>query len=77
MLVATSLVPAAACCTLGLISRVAAPCSSTAPAIVVETRPMIPPISLMASTEPCVATCISAIWMLISLVALASAPPVA
>ncbi len=32
---------------------------------------MVPPISLMATTESWVAACISAIWLLISLVALA------
>jgi len=55
MLLATRIVPAAVCCTLRVISCVAAPCSSTALAIVVAIsamRAMVPPISLMAVTEP-------------------------
>src|SRR3977135_4709090 len=70
MLPATFAVPAAACCTLRVISLVAAACSSTADAMVVaisEIRPMVPPISLMATTESRVAACISAIWLLLSL----------
>jgi hypothetical protein len=50
MLAATWLVPAAACWTLRVISWVAAPCPSTADAMVVamsEIRPMVPPISLL------------------------------
>src|ERR1700722_12559741 len=71
---ATCVVPEAACCTLRVISCVAAPCSSIAAAIVVaisEMRPMVPPISLMATTDSWVADCIAVIWLLISLVALA------
>jgi len=64
----------AACCTLRVISWVAAPCSSMAAAIaaaISETRPIVPLISLMARTESCVAVCIPEICALISLVALA------
>src|SRR5262249_15762654 len=74
MLLATSVVPCAACWMLRVISCVAAPCSSTADAMVVaisETRLIVPPISLIALTDSCVAACISAICVLISLVALA------
>ena len=56
MLLATWLVPLAACWTLRAISWVAAPCSSTAAAIdpaISEMRPMVPPISLMAATDSC------------------------
>ena len=54
ILAATSAVPCAARSTLRAISVVAAPCSSTAAAIVEaisEMRPMVPPISLMAATD--------------------------
>ena len=50
----TSRVPCTACCTLREISRVAAPCSSTADAIVEQIsdiRPIVPPIVLMALTD--------------------------
>ena len=56
------------------ISWVAAPCSSTAAAMVAaisEMRPMVPPISLMAATDSWVAVCMPAIWVPISSVALA------
>src|SRR3984893_12714607 len=61
MLVATWVEPMAACCTLRAISWVAAPCSSIAAAIaaaISETRPIVPLISLMATTDSCVAACI-------------------
>src|SRR5215475_610106 len=51
-------VPCAACCTLREISWVAAPCSSTAAAMVDETsdsRSMVTLICLIALTESCVA----------------------
>ena len=54
MFAATWLVPCAACCTLRAISWVAAPCSSTAAAMVAAIcamLPIVPPISLMAATE--------------------------
>src|SRR6478735_10556500 len=57
MLVATCVEPIAACCTLRVISWVAAPCSSMAAAIaaaISETRPIVPLISLMATTDSCV-----------------------
>jgi Glyoxalase/Bleomycin resistance protein/Dioxygenase superfamily len=74
MLVATWVDPRAACCTLRAISWVAAPCSSMAAAIaaaISETRPIVPEISLIATTESCVAACIPAICVEISLVAFA------
>lgn len=74
MLEATSWVPCAACWTLRDISCVAIPCSSTAAAMaeeISEIRPIVPLISLIATTESWVAACISAIWWLISPVALA------
>src|SRR6185369_15349145 len=61
MLEETSWVPCAACCTLREISWVAAPCSSTAAAIVEEISDsfsIVPEISLMALTESWVAA-----WM--------------
>ena len=64
-------VPSAARCTLREISWVAAPCSSTADAIVAdisEIRPMVELISLIAPTESSVADWMSAICWLISLV---------
>ena len=70
----TSAVPVDACATLRTISCVAAPCSSTAAAIVAATplisrmRPAIPPI---APTVCPVTPWICAIWWLISSVALA------
>src|SRR6202035_4042751 len=67
-------VPLAACSMLRAISRVAAPCSSTAAAMVEaisEVWAMVPPISLMAATESWVAVCMPAIWLPISSVALA------
>src|SRR5450631_3489472 len=57
----TCWVPCAACCTLREISCVAAPCSSTAAAMVEEISDsfsMVPLISLMACTDSCVAA-----WM--------------
>ena len=54
MLDATSEVPFAAWCTLWAMSCVAAPCCSTAAAmvpVISEMRLMVAPISLMASTE--------------------------
>src|SRR5205807_10414992 len=51
MLVATCEEPIAACWTFRAISWVAAPCSSIAAAIaaaISDTRPIVPPISLMA-----------------------------
>ena len=54
ILAETSLVPAAACCTLREISWVAAPCSSTAEAMAVEislTRPITWVMSRMAVAE--------------------------
>src|SRR5882724_8104494 len=61
MLEETCWVPWAACWTLREISWVAAPCSSTAEAMVDEIShsfSMVPPISLIAFTESCVA-----VWM--------------
>src|SRR5216684_5523738 len=61
MLEETCWVPCAACCTLREISCVAAPCSSTADAIVdeiSESLSMVPEISLIAFTDSCVAA-----WM--------------
>src|SRR5882762_6518733 len=61
MLDDTCWVPCAACCTLREISWVAAPCSSTAAAIVEEisdSLSMVPLISLIAFTESWVAA-----WM--------------
>src|SRR3984893_7147108 len=61
MLALTCWVPCAACCTLREISWVAAPCSSTAAAMVEEISDnfsMVPLISLMALTDCCVAA-----WM--------------
>src|SRR5882672_9140634 len=61
MLDDTCWVPCAACCTLREISCVAAPCSSTADAIVdeiSESLSMVPEISLIAFTDSCVAA-----WM--------------
>src|SRR5712691_9962313 len=58
MLEETCWVPWAACCTLREISWVAAPCSSTAAAMVDEISDnfsMVPLISLMALTDSCVA----------------------
>src|ERR1700731_2071105 len=58
MLEETCWVPCAACCTLREISCVAAPCCSTAAAMVEaisDIRPMVSPISLMAPTDSCVA----------------------
>src|ERR1700761_6857405 len=58
----TCWVPAAACCTLREISWVAAPCSSTAAAIVEEISDsfsMVPEISRIAPTDSCVAAWIS------------------
>ena len=55
MLEETSCVPVAACWMLRDISCVAAPCSSTAAAMVEEIsdiRPMVAPISLIAATDP-------------------------
>ncbi|MGY2932345.1 hypothetical protein ACVWZ6_001947 [Bradyrhizobium sp. GM6.1] len=74
MLLETSLVPPAACWMLRAISRVAAPCSSTAAAIVVVTSlisPMIRPMPWMAPTADVVTDCMLAIWLRISSVALA------
>src|SRR5213083_888026 len=54
----TCWVPVAACCTLREISCVAAPCSSTAAAMVEEIsdrRSMVPLICLIALTDSCVA----------------------
>jgi hypothetical protein len=51
-------VPCAACCTLREISCVAAPCSSTAAAMVDEISDsfsMVPLISLIAPTDSCAA----------------------
>src|SRR5450432_751479 len=58
MLEETCCVPCAACCTLREISWVAAPCSSTAAAMIEEISDnfsMVPLISLMAFTDSCVA----------------------
>jgi hypothetical protein len=58
MLEETCWVPCAACCTLREISYVAAPCSSTAAAMVEEiseSLSMVPLISLMALTDSWVA----------------------
>src|SRR5215475_10156145 len=65
MLEATCWVPCAACMTLREISWVAAPCSSTADAMVEEIseiRPIVPLISLIATTDSWVADCMAAIW---------------
>jgi hypothetical protein len=70
----TCMVPCAACCTVREISCVAAPCSSTAAAMVDEIsdmRPMVSPISLIAETEPWIAFWMPAICWLMSPVALA------
>src|SRR5947209_9552616 len=72
--VATWVVPIAACWTLRAISWVAAPCSSIAAAMVAaisETRPMVPEISLIATTDSRVAACMPAICREISSVAFA------
>ena len=66
--------PCAACCTLREISWVAAPCSSTAAAMVEaisDIRPMVSPISLMAPTDSWVAAWMPDICWLISPVAFA------
>ena len=58
MFVETSLVPCEACCTLREISWVAAPCCSTAAAIVEAisaSRSIVPEISRIAPTDYCVA----------------------
>src|SRR6185437_11398448 len=71
---ATKVVPCEACCTLREISWVAAPCSSTADAIVdeiSEIRRMVLVISRIARTELWVAVCIAEICCPISPVALA------
>jgi hypothetical protein len=63
MLEETSRVPTAACCTLREISWVAAPCSSTAAAIVEaisESRSMVTLIAWIAPTDSRVAA-----WMLV------------
>src|SRR4029079_3066889 len=55
MLAETCWVPRAACCTLREISRVAAPCSSTAAAIadaVSDKRVMASPADIVAPTQP-------------------------
>src|SRR5206468_8534493 len=70
----TCWVPWAACCTLREISWVAAPCSSTAAAIVEEIsdrRSIVPEISRIALTESCVADWMPEICWLISPVAFA------
>src|SRR6185437_11287711 len=70
----TVLVPPAACCTLREISEVAAPCSSTAEAIVVATLlmvSMVEPMPSMAVTASPVACCMPETWLPISSVALA------
>ena len=70
----TSPVPAAACCTLRAISRVAEPCSSTAAAIVVAIPLISRMVSLMppmATTQSPVADWIAVTWPAISSVALA------
>jgi hypothetical protein len=74
MLLATCAVPSAACCTLRAMSCIAAPCSSTAAAMVdamEETRSIVSPISLIALTDSRVAACMPEICALISSVALA------
>src|SRR3954471_7572875 len=74
MLAETCCVPFAACCTLREISWVAAPCSSTAAAMVEaisDIRPMVSPISLMAATDSWVAAWMPDICWLISPVAFA------
>src|SRR6478735_350124 len=74
MLAETCCVPFAACCTLREISWVAAPCSSTAAAMVEaisDILPMVSPISLMAATDSWVAAWMPVICWLISPVALA------
>ena len=74
MLDETSWVPVAACWTFDAISRVAAPCSSTAEAMVVavsEMSEMTLPISWIAVTASRVSAWIAAIWAPISSVALA------
>src|ERR1700680_1919553 len=74
ILASTCEVPSAARCTFREISWVAAPCSSTADAIVAEIsdiRAMVAPISLIAVTESLGADWMSAICWLISSVAFA------
>ena len=74
----TSLVPCAACCTLRLISLVAAPCSSTAEAMVAVTAFTFSidwPIAWIAVTAPWVAAWIASTCCAISSVARASASP--
>ncbi len=74
MLEETCWVPCAACCTLREISCVAAPCSSTAEAMVDEISDsfsMVPLISLMEFTDSCVAAWIPLICWPISPVAFA------
>src|SRR5690242_3193568 len=74
MLEDTCWVPCAACWTLREISCVAAPCSSTAEAIVAEisdSRSMVLLISLIAPTDSCVAAWMLEICCPISPVALA------
>src|SRR5258708_14295258 len=74
ILASTCEVPSAARCTFREISCVAAPCSSTADAMVAEIsdiRAMVAPISLIAVTESLVADWMSAICWLISSVAFA------
>src|SRR3569833_1997544 len=74
MLLETSVVPAAAAWMLRAISRVAAPCCSTAAAIAVVTSlisPMVPPMLRIADTAEEATCCMPAIWVRISPVALA------
>src|SRR6266446_9911941 len=74
MLALTCWVPCAACCTLREISWVAAPCSSTADAMVEaisDILSMVSPISLIAPTDSWVAFWIPVICWLISPVAVA------
>src|SRR5690242_14641883 len=74
MLAETWWVPCAACCTLREISCVAAPCSSTAAAMVEEIsdrRSIVPEISRIALTDCCVALWMPEICWLISPVAFA------
>ena len=73
-LVETSAAPAAACCAFWAMPRVAAPCSSTAAAIDVVTSLIAVtrlPILSMAPAAPCVASCTSRTWPVMSSVALA------
>src|SRR5205085_1546532 len=75
MLADTCWVPWAACCTLRETSLVAAPCSSTAAAMVdaiSESRSMVPLISLIAPTESWVAAWMPVTSCPISPVALAA-----